>query len=544
MGESLVGKRFGEFTVLYKYSDDKYGIKYMCECSCGSKYVISDKKLLSGDVTFCGNKTRHLGHSPLFKNLTGKRFGKLTVLGIDHKDGYKTFYKCKCDCGNTSVVDGTALTRKNNPIKSCGCIVGGHKNFKDLTGKKFNSLTVLKLDHMSSHAYWLCRCDCGNTCVVSGSKLISGHTKSCGCASKLANVKDKVGMRFGKLVVKSYAGDSSWNVHCDCGKDFIATTANLDNGMTSCGCYSKAVHGSQAENDVKEFVESLVGKQNVDKGKYLDFNSKQEIDMLMSKYRLGIEYNGSAFHASLNSIYNDKPKLYHQAKFLQAKKQGIHLISLFDVDWLYNQSRVKEYIKSLLTGNIRIFARKCNLRGIDKKIAHDFCNSYHLQGQARIDSICYGLYYDDDLVEVMTFGKLRLKKQQEGHYELHRLCTKSGVTVVGGASRLLKAFEREYNPLNLLSYSNNDYFTGNIYPTLGFDYIKQVAPPYYWFYNNIEYKREKCQVKKLRVLYPSLVKEAEDKKVGIEDYVMVKLGARKVYRSGNTRWEKHYEKYN
>ena len=288
----------------------------------------------------------------------------------------------------------------------------------------------------------------------------------------------------------------------------------------------------------------MVGKQNVSKGKYLNFSHKQEIDMFVSKYNIGIEYNGSAFHSSLNNVYTDKPKLYHQAKFLQAKKQGIHIISLFDVDWLYNQDKVKEYFTSLLISNKRVYARKCSLEKIDKKTAHDFCNNYHLQGQARIDSICYGLYYDEELVEVMTFGKMRLKKQQEGHYELHRLCTKSGITVVGGASKLLKAFEKEYYPLNLLSYSNNDYFTGNIYPTLGFDYIKQVAPPYYWFYNNIEYKREKCQVKKLRVLHPELVKEAEAKEVGIEDYVMIKLGARKVYRSGNTRWEKHYENNN
>ena len=54
----------------------------------------------------------------------------------------------------------------------------------DLTGIKFNRLTVVSLYKTGKNSSWLCKCDCGNELVVSRPNLRSGHTKSCGCYSK------------------------------------------------------------------------------------------------------------------------------------------------------------------------------------------------------------------------------------------------------------------------------------------------------------------------------------------------------------------------
>lgn len=56
----------------------------------------------------------------------------------------------------------------------------------DLAGKKFGKLTVIKKSHKDKRGewYWLCKCDCGNLKTVSGFKLRSGNTKSCGCLQK------------------------------------------------------------------------------------------------------------------------------------------------------------------------------------------------------------------------------------------------------------------------------------------------------------------------------------------------------------------------
>ncbi len=58
-----------------------------------------------------------------------------------------------------------------------------HGNFKDLTGQKFGKLTVKKLLRIDKEhgAIWLCDCECGNTTEVPSRKLKSGNTKSCGC---------------------------------------------------------------------------------------------------------------------------------------------------------------------------------------------------------------------------------------------------------------------------------------------------------------------------------------------------------------------------
>ena len=58
-------------------------------------------------------------------------------------------------------------------------------NFKDMTGQKIGRLTVLKLDHINNEnrAMWLCECECGKTVVVNGKRLRRGLTKSCGCYS-------------------------------------------------------------------------------------------------------------------------------------------------------------------------------------------------------------------------------------------------------------------------------------------------------------------------------------------------------------------------
>lgn len=57
--------------------------------------------------------------------------------------------------------------------------------FKDIIGMKFGRLTVIKLDHVKklkrNFYYYLCKCDCGNDCIVLKSSLLNGLTRSCGC---------------------------------------------------------------------------------------------------------------------------------------------------------------------------------------------------------------------------------------------------------------------------------------------------------------------------------------------------------------------------
>lgn len=118
-------------------------------------------------------------------DLTGERYGILTVIKEVAQIGTKRRWLCRCDCGNETIVKMDSL--RSGHTESCGClrkINVSKANLKDLTGKKFGKLTVIKQEKSKPGlptAFWLCKCDCGNDPVISSSNLMSGHTRSCGC---------------------------------------------------------------------------------------------------------------------------------------------------------------------------------------------------------------------------------------------------------------------------------------------------------------------------------------------------------------------------
>lgn len=135
-------------------------------------------------------------------DLLGKKFNKLTVVKFDRieykrdskgKNRNKSYWLCKCDCGNeVSIARYDLVTGKT---KSCGCLKKiasekiAKKRLDDLTGKRFNKLVVIGLDRKETRIYrkgnkrtiyyWRCRCDCGEEIVVSGRRLKDGRIKDC-----------------------------------------------------------------------------------------------------------------------------------------------------------------------------------------------------------------------------------------------------------------------------------------------------------------------------------------------------------------------------
>lgn len=115
----------------------------------------------------------------------------------------------------------------------------------DLTGQKFGRLTVVsKAETKNNAAVWNCVCDCGKSVFVFGYNLRKGHTRSCGCLreEKLGNkCKNIKGKRFGRLVANCRAENNGkvtmWKCQCDCGNEAVVATYRLINGETkSCGC--------------------------------------------------------------------------------------------------------------------------------------------------------------------------------------------------------------------------------------------------------------------------------------------------------------------
>lgn len=119
---------------------------------------------------------------------------------------------------------------------------------KNLASKQFGLLVALHRQDEDGRIKWLCQCRCGNRKPVRQEDLISGRTRSCGCARlqlKRAKAEKKyslVNHRFGRLLVlwksKAKSGRSMiWDCRCDCGKVVPVTGTNLRTGKTkSCGC--------------------------------------------------------------------------------------------------------------------------------------------------------------------------------------------------------------------------------------------------------------------------------------------------------------------
>ena len=167
-----------------------------------------------------------------------------------------------------------------------------------------------------------------------------------------------------------------------------------------------------------------------------------------------------------------RPQDYHLKKTEFAKEHGFDCIHVFDWDdW--------NKIMYLLQPKVKIQARKCEVREINKKEAKDFLNLYHLQESTKSCDYAYGLFYKDKLVQVMTFGKPRYNKNYE--YELLRLCTISGISVIGGAGKLLKYFEESIKPTSIISYCDLSKFNGEVYEKLGFKLESKTLPAKHWY---------------------------------------------------------------
>lgn len=103
-----------------------------------------------------------------YKDLTGLRIGKITVIEpTEQRIRNAVVWKCRCDCGNEILVESRRL--KPGAIYSCGCEKSPYEGVKDLTGRTFGKLTVLGKSGNKAkdgNPLWLCRCDCGNTVDV------------------------------------------------------------------------------------------------------------------------------------------------------------------------------------------------------------------------------------------------------------------------------------------------------------------------------------------------------------------------------------------
>lgn len=217
----------------------------------------------------------------------------------------------------------------------------------------------------------------------------------------------------------------------------------------------------------QKFVELLKsrGFDNIEEDLYIE---SRFYDVALTDKRIAIEIDPSYTHSTVPSHYGEaREPEYQLMKTEIAERNGYRCIHVFDWDrW--------ENIVALVENKKPIYARKCKLVEIDLKTADAFINDNHIQGNARGAKYCYGLIYEGELVQVMTFSKSRYNKNYE--WELLRLCTLQNKTVIGGASKLFKHFVKNIDPKSIISYCDRAKFSGRVYAQIGMN-LHHISPP-------------------------------------------------------------------
>lgn len=291
-------------------------------------------------------------------------------------------------------------------------------------------------------------------------------------------------------------------------------------------CNPVSISISFSEKEILNYIKEILPDEKIE-NKNRKIIYPQEIDVYLPNKKIGIEYNGLFWHSSYKIDKN-----YHLMKYLKSKKNGIKLLQIFEDEWLNK----KEIVKSIIKTNFNLFdetiyGRKCFVKEINNEICKNFVDNNHIQGHHN-SKIKLGLFYGNKLVSVMTFGSLRKSlgmKKIENVYEMIRFCNLKNTKIIGAASKLFKYFLKNYSPDKVISFSDNRYFTGNLYETLGFKFISDTKPNYY-------YIKDRKRINRFNYRKDVLVSMGYDINKS-EKEITEEIGLYRIYDCGNKKWE-------
>ena len=263
----------------------------------------------------------------------------------------------------------------------------------------------------------------------------------------------------------------------------------------------------RTERSIQNYLDSL--GYNF-KSNHSILNGK-EIDFFDESLKLGIEFCGLYWHTEKSP--QPRLKYYHWNKYQKCLDKNIRLITIFSDEWANCNKQVKGYLKAILHKNKKIYARNCILKELDWPTNKEFLYNNHILGSGSTKLISFGLFYNNDLVGSISIRKHHRQNIKENVLVIDRICFTSGITIVGGASRLLKLcikFVKNKGYKNIITWSDNRYSQGNLYTKLGFDCQKEYGPDYsYVNMSNPKKRQSKQSMKKKDIGCPSHVKEAD-----------------------------------
>ena len=210
--------------------------------------------------------------------------------------------------------------------------------------------------------------------------------------------------------------------------------------------------------------------------------TKLEMDIYLLDYKLGIEVNPTWTHSVDTLPYGQADKNYHQMKALVAEKCGVGLVHLYDTDFI-DETKYAVFLKQLSClpkQKMKIGARQCCVKNIDRSTANLLLDEFHFQGGEHSSTYRYGMFWNDILVGVFTVGESRFSN---GYWEIVRYCMNPNYIVIGCFEKFLKTFLKEMpvkKPVLAYMDLNKRLIASNVYEKHGFVSDGATVPDYVW----------------------------------------------------------------
>ncbi len=269
-----------------------------------------------------------------------------------------------------------------------------------------------------------------------------------------------------------------------------------------------------------EVMEEFKKYNPIQSYRYIE-KKRNEIDIYLPDYKIGIEICGVYWHRE-----SYRGKTAHLEKLKECQKLGITLFTIFDLEWKKNKDLYVSIIKSKMAVScLKIAARKCQIAHVNHQDASSFFKKYHLQGSPPNQTLSMGLFYNNELIGCMSFGKHHRDKNLT---VLNRLAFKKDINIIGGSEKLfshsVKAL-KESGVNKIITYSDNRLSEGRVYEKLNFFLEKELKPDYIYYKNGKTYSKQ------------SMKKTKEERLTGKTEYELRKEQKfDRVWDCGKKRW--------
>lgn len=414
-----------------------------------------------------------------------------------------------------------------------------------LCGKQFQTNDVRKVYCNDDH-YRQCAC-CGRSFKLTADQ-IANHTQTCSneCRIKLATltVLPEVGEQYNEFskdprswVQARYINERP--TYRELSTTLGVAPSTLQQCLARKNCEDLVTkYVSVMEQEVSDVITNYRPDVTIVRNDRAIIKPL-ELDLYIPELKLAIECNPTYTHNSSTCSHGEPPKpaSYHKRKTDLCEKAGVRLIHIFGYEWTHKRDVMISILASALGCTSTVYARRCEVREVSNPESSKFLSANHRQGNASA-SVRLGLYYDTELVALMTFSKSRLtigKQYQDNTFELVRFCNKLNTSVVGGASKLLKHFVSHVNPDRIISFSDRAHTSGNLYKVLGFKPIRASEPGYVWVNEKTDKAYHRINAQK-----QNIKKFLGDDSIDLsksEREIMTEHGFVKVYDSGTITWE-------